>query len=85
MYIRSIASKATEIIGPSLKVLEFLRRCGVEHHINIIPNAVDLSDFLPKNVDSKSVDEIRESLVLNRMMLPCVLLGVLGAKNHWTS
>ena len=50
VYFRKVANKATEIIGPSLKVVEFLRRCGVERHINIIPNTVDLSDFMPENV-----------------------------------
>ena len=40
VYFRKVANKATEIIGPSLKVVEFLRRCGVERHINIIPNTV---------------------------------------------
>lgn len=53
VYFRKVANKATEIIGPSLKVVEFLRRCGVERHINIIPNTVDLSDFMPENVSAR--------------------------------
>lgn len=78
LYIRSIASKATEIIGPSLKVLEFLRRCGVEHHINIVPNAVDLSDFLPQNVDRQSVDAIREKLGIRPDDVAMCFVGRLG-------
>ena len=78
LYIRSIASKATEIIGPSLKVLEFLRRCGVEHHINIVPNAVDLSDFLPQNVDRKSVEAIREKLGIRPDDVAICFVGRLG-------
>ena len=78
LYIRSIASKATEIIGPSLKVLEFLRRCGVEHHINIVPNAVDLSDFLPQNVDRESVEAIREKLGIRPDDVAICFVGRLG-------
>lgn len=78
LYIRSIASKATEIIGPSLKVLEFLRRCGVEHHINIVPNAVDLSDFLPQNVERESVEAIREKLGIRPDDVAICFVGRLG-------
>ena len=78
LYIRSIASKATEIIGPSLKVLEFLRRCGVEHHINIVPNAVDLSDFLPQNVDRESIEAIREKLGIRPDDVAICFVGRLG-------
>ena len=62
LYFRGTANKATEIIGPSLKVVEFLRRCGVERHINIIPNTVDLSDFLPQNVSPDDISSVRKTL-----------------------
>ena len=78
LYIRSIASKATEIIGPSLKVLEFLRRCGVEHHINIVHNPLDLSDFLPQNVDRESVEAIREKLGIRPDDVAICFVGRLG-------
>ena len=59
-YIRQIAKRATQIIGPSLKVVEFLKRCGVERHINIIPNITDLTLFLPEN---QSVSHVAGGLV----------------------
>ena len=61
-YFRRIAKRATEIIGPSTKVVEFLRRCGVERHVNIIPNTVDLSDFMVENVDPQETAKIKEKL-----------------------
>ncbi len=62
VYFRHVAEQATEIIGPSPKVAEFLRRCGVERHINIIPNVVDLSHFMPQNVSAESIRATRERL-----------------------
>ncbi|WP_367926046.1 glycosyltransferase [uncultured Ruthenibacterium sp.] len=78
LYFRSTANKATEIIGPSLKVVEFLRRCGVERHINIIPNTVDLSDFLPQNVSSDDVRSIRQSLGIRDGDTALCFVGRLG-------
>lgn len=78
LYIRSIATRATEVIGPSLKVLEFLRRCGVERHINIVPNTVDLSDFLPENVDRGDVERIREQLGIRQGDVAMCFVGRLG-------
>lgn len=62
MYIRSVANKATEIIGPSTKVVEFLQRCGVSRYINIVPNIVDVSDFLPANVKQEDIDRVKSKL-----------------------
>lgn len=62
MYIRSVANKATEIIGPSTKVVEFLQRCGVSRYINIIPNIIDVSAFLPENVKQEDIDRVKGNL-----------------------
>lgn len=78
LYFRSTANKATEIIGPSLKVVEFLRRCGVERHINIIPNTVDLSDFLPENVSSEDIAEVRNTLGIRAEDTALCFVGRLG-------
>ncbi len=78
LYIRAMATKATEVIGPSLKVLEFLRRCNVERHINIVPNTVDLSDFLPENVSREQVARIRGELGIRSDDVAMCFVGRLG-------
>lgn len=77
-YIRKVAQRATEVIGPSVKVVEYLRRCGVERHINVIPNTVDLSDFLPENVDPAAVAELRTSLGIRPGDVSMCFVGRLG-------
>ncbi len=78
IYFRQVANRATEIIGPSVKVVEFLRRCGVERHINIIPNIVDLSDFMPENVDPEAIAGIRASLGIREGDTAVCFVGRLG-------
>ncbi|MEG0109504.1 MAG: glycosyltransferase [Oscillospiraceae bacterium] len=78
MYFRKVAEKATEIIGPSPKVAEFLRRCGVEKHVNIIPNIVDLSAFMPENVSRDSVNAIKERLGICPEDVAICFVGRLG-------
>lgn len=77
-YIRKVAQRATEVIGPSLKVVEYMRLCGVERHINVIPNTVDLSDFLPENVDKAQVAALREQLGIRPGDVAMCFVGRLG-------
>ena len=77
-YFRHVAKRATEIIGPSTKVVEFLRRCGVERHINIIPNTVDLSDFMVENVKPEDVEKVRTKLGIRPGDISMLFVGRLG-------
>lgn len=77
-YFRHLAREATEVIGPSVKVVSFLRRCGVERHINVIPNIVDLSIFLPENVDPASVEAVRQELGIRSGDTSLLFVGRLG-------
>ena len=78
LYFRKIANKATEVIGPSVKVVEFLRRCGVQRHINIIPNTIDLSDFLPENVPPHEIEKVRSELGIQENDVSMCFVGRLG-------
>ena len=80
LYFRKVAKKATEIIGPSVKVVEYLRRCGVERYINIIPNTVDLSDFMPQNVNPDDVAALREKLGIQADDTAIGFVGRLGSE-----
>ncbi|MCI2047871.1 MAG: glycosyltransferase [Faecalibacterium sp.] len=61
-FFKQMAEHATEVIGPSEKVVEFLRRCHVRRHVNIIPNIVDLSEFLPENVKESDIAAARAEM-----------------------
>lgn len=78
IYFRKVAKRATEIIGPSPKVVEYLRRCGVERHINIVPNTVDLSDFLPENVSSEEIAAVKKKLGILPQDTALCFVGRLG-------
>ena len=78
IYFRKVAKRATEIIGPSPKVVEYLRRCGVERHINIVPNTVDLSDFLPENVKAEEIAQVKEKLGIQPDDTSLCFVGRLG-------
>lgn len=80
LYIRKMANKATEVIGPSLKVVEYLRRCGVERHVNVIPNIVDTSAFLAKNVSRQQVDKVRAELGIRAGDTALCFVGRLGGE-----
>lgn len=77
-YFRHLAKYATEVIGPSVKVVSFLRRCGVDRHINVIPNIVDLSIFLPENVAAKDIEAARADLGLQKGDTALLFVGRLG-------
>ncbi len=78
MYLRSLANKATEIIGPSLKVVEFLRRCGVEKHVNIIYNTIDLKNFLPENQSQDDILAVKQKLGIQKNDTSLCFVGRLG-------
>ncbi|MEG2929213.1 MAG: glycosyltransferase [Oscillospiraceae bacterium] len=78
MYFKNVAKKATEIIGPSLKVVEFLKRCGVTRHINIIPNITDLTLFLKENIDSKKVNDLKIKYNIKENDTTICFVGRLG-------
>ena len=77
-YIRKIASKATAIIGPSHKVANYLQHCGVNRHINIVPNTVDVTAFLPQNVDKSAVEKIKKTLGIQSDDVAICFVGRLG-------
>lgn len=78
MYFKNVAKKATEIIGPSLKVVEFLTRCGVTKHINIIPNITDFTLFLKENINLEKVKKLKAKYDIQSGDLTLCFIGRLG-------
>ena len=77
-YIGYFAGKADEIIGPSPKVQGFLKDCGVQREVNVIPNAVELDRFSRSLVPPQAVDRLREELGLTPEDLVLCFCGRLG-------
>ncbi len=77
-YFKNFADRATEVIGPSEKVIEYLQRCGFKKDVNIVRNTVDLSDFLEENIDKDKVTELRKSLGINDGDVSLCFVGRLG-------
>lgn len=77
-FFRKVANHATEIIGPSPKVVEFLRRCGVNRHINIVPNTIDLSAFMPENQSQEAIDAAKKDLGITPEDTSLCFVGRLG-------
>ena len=46
-YAKSLAERATCLTGPSKKVEEFFRQCGVQKPVYVIPNPVETDLFRP--------------------------------------
>lgn len=78
MYFKNVAKNATEVIGPSLKVVEFLKRCGVTKHINIIPNITDFTLFLKENVEKEKIAKIKEIYDIQEQDITLCFIGRLG-------
>lgn len=62
-YAKILAQNATCVTGPSKKVEEFFRGCGVNKPIYIIPNPVELDVFNFKNFSE--LDRLRLRVKLN--------------------
>jgi len=78
VYFRKIAEQADEIIGPSTKVVEYLRRCKVFRPVNIVPNTVDLTQFLPENIDPIKVHQVKTKLGITDGDTALCFVGRLG-------
>ena len=77
-YIGYFAGKADEIIGPSAKVKGFLKDCGVQREVNVVPNAVELDRFSRSQVPLRAVNRLREDLGLAFADLVLCFCGRLG-------
>lgn len=77
-YAKILAEKATCLTGPSKKVEEFFRCCGVDKPVYVVPNPVELDKFNPKCVDKSTKISIKQKLGLNDDQLIICFCGRLG-------
>lgn len=77
-YLRFLTSRADALTGPSEKCNDFVKRAGVTKHVTVIPNAVELDTFNPKNVSDKLKDEFREKYNIPKDVMLSCFVGRLG-------
>ncbi len=78
LYLRNIASKATEITVPSDKVVRYLRHFGVNRHVNLVPNTAATRDFLPENNSAEMMSRARAHMGLSDDDIAILFVGRLG-------
>lgn len=60
-YARYLAEHATMVTGPSLKVQEYLKACGANVEVTVVPNPVELDMFRPENIDPQRRTQFRQA------------------------
>ncbi len=77
-YFKLIAKASTAITGPSVKCQEYCNNTGVKRQVNVIPNAVELSEFSLDTVTDEQKLVVRsEHGIPNDSFLAC-FVGRLG-------
>ena len=61
-FEKTTMNRASEIISPSIKTMNYLRSIGVEKYINIVPTGFDFSRFEKNEEHLKEVENLREEL-----------------------
>ena len=59
VYFKMLAKKATAITGPSKKVDDFLKQCGVDKPVFVISNSAELDIFAPDKIDREKTMKFR--------------------------
>lgn len=77
-YAKILAEKATCLTGPSKKVEEFFRCCGVDKPVYVVPNPVELDKFSPKYANQSKKASIKQKLGLSDDELIICFCGRLG-------
>ncbi len=77
-YAKNLAERATCLTGPSKKVEEFFRGCGVKKPVHVIPNPVEADLFTPHAADDATRRKIRNEYHIQKDDLLLVFCGRLG-------
>ncbi len=81
-YAKMLASTASAITGPSQKVSEYFRKCGVKKKIYVIPNSVELDKFDPTGDDPEERLKFRHNLGFNDDDTVFCFCGRLGKEKN---
>lgn len=81
-YAKILATAASAITGPSKKVEEYFRRCGVDKPVTVIPNSVETDVFNRYTVDKKQTAEIRKQYGFDDNDLVFCFCGRMGQEKN---
>ncbi len=77
-YTKFLAKRANALTGPSKKCEEYFRVAGVDKDVNVIPNAVEIDQFAPKNFSDETKAQLRlQHGIRPNAMIAC-FVGRLG-------
>lgn len=81
-YAKILASAASAITGPSKKVEEYFRRCGVNKPVTVISNSVETDVFNRYTIDKEKTDEIRSRYGFSEDDLVFCFCGRMGQEKN---
>ncbi len=81
-YAKILAEKATCLTGPSKKVEEFFRSCGVQKPVYVVPNPVEIDKFKPHCISEEKRALIRKKLGILADELAVCFCGRLGREKN---
>lgn len=84
LYAKMLASTASAITGPSPKVSEYFKACGVKKPVHVIPNSVELDVFKPENVDRNDAVRMRRKFGFADDDMVFCFCGRLGKEKNVT-
>lgn len=76
-------NRATEIISPSNKTLNYIRSIGVEKYVNVVPTGFDFTRFSRNEENLNKVKGLKESLGINRSTKILLCLGRLAKEKSY--
>ena len=77
-YFKQLAKKATALTGPSVKVENYFKKCGLDKSVNVISNPVELDKFAPEKINSEISKNFREKYGFTDDMTVACFCGRLG-------
>ena len=74
---------ATELIVPTEKMYKlFKEQYDYKKNIHIIPTGIDIERFYKENLDTKSIEELKKSLNINKNDFVIIFVGRLGKEKN---
>ena len=81
-YAKALANAASAITGPSKKVEEYFRNCGVKKQVNVIPNTVEVDRFRRDAADPQRVAEIQKEFGFDEKDIVACFCGRMGQEKN---
>ena len=74
-YAKNAAKTMTEYITPSDKTKAYMRSCGSDAYINVIPTGLDFSIFKKENIDYNAIEEFKKAHGVDKDTKVFLILG----------